>query len=988
MRLMDRDDLLEEIVTALVSGRHRVITLVPELDGVEGFGTTTLAAVACRRSEVRDRFGGEIEWVTLGNDPVQVLDHRLTTRLGLAAELKVRDFLAMAVPQRIRPARRLVVLDEVRPETGELVVRVAASNAVVVVTGARAPAGGLVFKLPSISSEAGDRSQGWPLLRTLMRSLDAVPDEPFDLADAGQRARAVHQVLDHGLTRTLASADLERLLELGGFKGSRPIPLDLAALLWWETAGLSRAESERLLAELGALGLVTRAPDRDVILMPGAVRDYLRAVMGTVRVQQADRAMVEIGEPREDWSEEAGVYFYEYFADHLEAAGGDLGDLVLAGSWLATRLVQAGPRAVARELSRAGTQETELLRRALEQNLHLLGEPPYTDLSVLATLACRVHYLPEIAGQLRDVLNDMAVPWLECLWTSPDLPHPSLRLSWTVQEGEATSVAISPDGTWLVIGGEDGPVRLWNRDGSVRTELAGDFGQVSRVAIAPDGTWLATAVNGGGVRLWSADGEPLREVGDYETGQDVVIAPDGTWLAALSLYGGLTAWTAQGRELWHVDAQSDDAELSTLAIAADGSWLAHAVGDRIHVRNADGTLRAGIPHAVQGITLAAHPTRDALVTSDGAVYGPDGELLQRIPIEHWSYAPLAVAPDGTWLATASRGDDVLVARLDRPATHHLLGHDDEVQGVAISPDGTWLASVSADGTACVWEHEDLPRLDGQSPPGSQGAVVVAPNGSLATAGAELVYWDEAGNPLFSVSGLVSHMRLAACQSWLVAWDHQNQLWLIDREGNVRERLETHHSRPLALAAAPDSTWFATSGAEGDINLWSHDGIVIRRLRSDIGPARHLAISADSRTLIAASDTAVRRWTKQGRQIGRSWRMNSPIKDLATSPDGSRTAVILASGAIRQWDDRYRKLPGLQGLANYAATLAYSPTGALLAATYASTLQVWDAAAGQPMARIRLGATLRGCAWSPDGTRVYVTGDAGLHGFTLHVPSGN
>ena len=65
---------------------------------------------------------------------------------------------------------------------------------------------------------------------------------------------------------------------------------------------------------------------------------------------------------------------------------------------------------------------------------------------------------------------------------------------------------------------------------------------------------------------------------------------------------------------------------------------------------------------------------------------------------------MAIAPDGTWLASA--GDDGTV-RIWDPATGQqratLTGHAGPVTAVAIAPDGTWLASAGDDGSVRIWD---------------------------------------------------------------------------------------------------------------------------------------------------------------------------------------------------------------------------------------------------------------------------------------------
>ncbi|MGH3815400.1 MAG: TIR domain-containing protein, partial [Pseudonocardiaceae bacterium] len=76
--------------------------------------------------------------------------------------------------------------------------------------------------------------------------------------------------------------------------------------------------------------------------------------------------------------------------------------------------------------------------------------------------------------------------------------------------------------------------------------------------------------------------------------------------------------------------------------------------------------------------------------------------------------PVAFAPDGRTLATASRDSTVILWDLTDPATPRplgqpLTGHTDQVRSVAFAPDGHTLATASIDKTVILWDLTDPAR---------------------------------------------------------------------------------------------------------------------------------------------------------------------------------------------------------------------------------------------------------------------------------------
>ena len=184
----------------------------------------------------------------------------------------------------------------------------------------------------------------------------------------------------------------------------------------------------------------------------------------------------------------------------------------------------------------------------------------------------------------------------------------------------------------------------------------------------------------------------------------------------------------------------------------------------------------------QAQALAASRKLPALINKWPLPDLPDPALQRALTGHTGPVSAVAIAPDGTWLATGS--DDGTV-RIWDPATGQqratLTGHTGYVTAVAIAPDGTWLATASDDGSVRIWDPatgQQRATLTGHT--GWVTAVAIAPDGTwLATASDDrsVRIWDPA-------------------------------------TGQQRATLTGHTGWVTAVAIAPDGTWLATASATG------------------------------------------------------------------------------------------------------------------------------------------------------------------------------
>ncbi|MFE2424879.1 NB-ARC domain-containing protein [Streptomyces hokutonensis] len=419
----------------------------------------------------------------------------------------------------------------------------------------------------------------------------------------------------------------------------------------------------------------------------------------------------------------------------------------------------------------------------------------------------------------------------------------------------------------------------------------------------------------------------------------------------------------------------------------------------------------GAPHHTLQRTLTGHfnRVRSVAIAPDGswlASAGDDrtvriwdrttGTCTATLTGHAYRVESVAIAPDGSWLASA--GDDRTVRIWDRTTgtcTATLTGHFNEVRSVAIAPDGSWLATASNDESVRIWDRTTgtcTATLTGHFNP--VRSVAIAPDGSwLATAGDDTVrIWDRATATwtatLTGHTSWVQSVAIAPDGSWLATASTDETVRIWDRAtATCTATLTGHTSLVRSVAIAPDGSWLATASTDRTVRIWDRTtGTCTATLTGHFNEVRSVAIAPDGSWLATAGDDGGRIWDRTtGTCTATLTGHTSLVRSVAIAPDGSWLATASFDETVRIWDQTTGTCTAtLTGHTGSVESVAIAPDGSWLAtASTDRTVRIWDSAGRQTVAIARAEGDVQSCAWGQDND-LAAAGERGLYLFGLLV----
>lgn len=466
------------------------------------------------------------------------------------------------------------------------------------------------------------------------------------------------------------------------------------------------------------------------------------------------------------------------------------------------------------------------------------------------------------------------------------LTHSEFR-SWNTT-AELHNFALSPNGRWLITGGEDHQLTLRDLTEVQSPQVLPESkGFISMAAFSPDGKWLAAVFDNGNIKLWETAG--WQESLTFKaSSKEFVLSwlPDSKRIATGNEDGEVCLWdAATGKRGASFVAHSDEAILA-LMCSPNGQWLATRARTLKIWEIATGRLVKTLPSDGKDILLEFSPDGNWLITPDrtGFKVWSAGSWQEAVTLKGHAnvITAFAFSRDGRYLATAGRDRNM---KLWESGTWRFLGdlrgHDSLIWKLAFLANGKQLLSAGLDGVIKLWdvstELQQFSLLPADRFPYRQG-----PTDNTFSFGSAFT---------------PDAKRMAAM---IGSYDKRNA-YHPGQEGKIWDAITGHELLQLradgapyrAMIFSPDGQLLATGGDDHSVRLWNPttgEELKVMRGHSDIVYA--LAFSADGKWLASGSgDQTVKLWeTASGRELATYRGHNQWISNLAFTPDGQRLAT--------------------------------------------------------------------------------------------------
>jgi len=343
----------------------------------------------------------------------------------------------------------------------------------------------------------------------------------------------------------------------------------------------------------------------------------------------------------------------------------------------------------------------------------------------------------------------------------PSSPAPEKEL--TGHKARVSALAVSPDGRYLLSGGDDNTLRVWDIKVGTRLHKAECGAFITATAFSPDSAAFAFATTAKNISVRSTGdwAEKFPLAGHAQPARCAAFSPDGKFLASAGWDNTVKIWPMEG---------DDHSAIRTMEHHSD--WISAAL------------------FSPDGKTLLS-----ASYDCCAVFWSTDGWGMARQYDAKASIYAGAFSPDGKTAALSCEDKTIrLISTETAELADTLKGLPAAAVSLSFSPDGKWLACGCKNGCGALWsvEKKALAALFNAGAGGAKICVFTADSLSVCAGG------DDGLLRIFSVSALLDRTAHAKPSESEPAKSH-------DSSSRRRSPIEENYRADVKKTPVPQMT---------------------------------------------------------------------------------------------------------------------------------------------------------------------------------------
>lgn len=578
-----------------------------------------------------------------------------------------------------------------------------------------------------------------------------------------------------------------------------------------------------------------------------------------------------------------------------------------------------------------------------------------------------------------------------CIWTTE-----GEKIQCAQHEDDVTDAFLSKDNTILVTASLDKTIKLWDvTSNSLLKEFIFEA-EVLDIDLSPDGSLIAAGREDGFVTLVNINIQQSVYNYNFSRGPVSVVKfhPDGKLLAIGTRTGGARIWTIMTGLI--TPGPAHEAEVFNLEFSPDGKLLASASEDStarvVRAETGRQTIVSQHPDWVEDVAFSPDSKWFVTVSDDKIVRVFDSQTgLEKVRMEHGSFVQrVEVSPNGEWILSTGYDNTARVWDSQTGALMLEAALDGIGSALLFSKDGNRIFIGDRNGNVTIWDISSLQARVGyigftefvnkaKFDPAGQWMLINTDDKNLwqiPAAQLTTLHDGTLGVNVLSFEQLTAQLKVSPDSKWIAISENSevsdSKAILFNLETRVLHSLP-HSSDISGLAISADGKFLATTNENNtNVYIWEIEtGQQINVIAFAEGEIAFTSAysSKDPILAIGLKDKTVLWDTTSNMKIAELPQFGE-IRSITFNLEGTWLATTSADGSIYLWDMANKNYSqpaySFQQDGRVTSLDFNSKMGWLASASDFGVVYLWDLNTGDEVARIPHGDIVSGINFSPDG----------------------